>query len=215
MGMEKRRPLLTVRPKFDPGLTMVQSLLVLLPGAFMATLLFGTILLILVSMMGIRQITAGGLYLSILVLSIAAIPPVFYELKKRAYQRTIFNFYDSYLDFQYFQFYITRRRGRLRFTDIADISQQASALQEHQRLTTVFLYVPAMALRQRGFSGLKLADLPQPKDYMSKILDVLEGRPVAPEPVSAPGAARRAPDDSGPVESLGASPSSPPPVTDA
>lgn len=190
---------------------MVQSLALLLPAALVTTLVVGTLFLIFVSIIGIRQLTAGGIYMTFLVLSVALIPPAFYELKKRAFQRTIFNFYDNYLDFQYFEWFITRRRGRIRYTDVADISQQASALQEHRRLTTVYLFIPAMALRQRGFAGLRLADLPQAKDYMTKILDVIEGRPVAPDPV--PPAPQR--EDDEPVEAVAAaSPSSPPPVTD-
>lgn len=234
--MEKRRPILSVRPKFDPGLTMVQALVTTLGGFLVTTVLFGTFFFILLSVLGLsRHISASGIYGFFFGLSVLGIPPLFYEVKKRAFQRTIYNFYDDYMDFQYFHYYINRRRGRVRYIDIADIAQHASALQEHQRLTTIYIYVPGMGMGQRGaFSGVKLTDLPQAKDYMTKIMDLIERRPamtaqpeqtfVQPqEPVAAAATttgAITAPATTAPASpatqpaSPSAPPSAPPPVTD-
>jgi hypothetical protein len=238
MGMEKRRPILSVRPKFDAGLTVVEALIVTLGGFIITTIFFGTFFLILFSVLGLgRHISAGGIYSFFFGVSLLGIPPLYYEVKKRAFQRTIYNFYDDYMDFQYFHWHINRRRGRVRYGEIRDIAQHASALQEHQRLITIFLYVPGMAMGRRGgFSGVKLADLPQSKDYMTKIMDIFEGRaaqvaaaqaaPAAPatqvappaQPPAAPVEASAAvPAAATPVQTPApapASPSSPPPVTE-
>jgi hypothetical protein len=230
MGMEKRRPILTVRPKFDSGLAMVEALVVTLGGFIVTTIALGTFFFILLSMIGLgRHISASGIYGFFFGLSVLGLPPLFYEVKKRAFQRTIYNFYDDYMDFQYFHYYINRRRGRVRYVDIADIAQHASALQEHQRLTTIYLYVPGMGMGQRGaFAGLKLADLPQAKDYMTKIMDIIEQRqpalqtqteaaPAAPAQPGTAAAAPAVPVNPAPTAAPAvtqASPSSPPPVTD-
>src|SRR3982751_705155 len=100
MGMEKRRPILSVRPKFDPGLTMVEALVTTLGGFLVATILFGTFFFIFLSLIGLgRHLSASGIYGFFLVVSLLGIPPLFYEVKKRALQRTIYNFYDDYMDF--------------------------------------------------------------------------------------------------------------------
>jgi hypothetical protein len=171
---------------------MVQALIATFGGFIFSTLLLGTFFFILLMVIGLgRHLSGSAIYGFFFGLSILGIPPLFYELKKRAFQRTIYNFYDDYMDFQYFHFYLNRRRGRVRYSDISDIAQHASALQEHQRLTTVYIYVPGMGLQARGFSGLKLTDLPQAKDYMTKIMDIIERRVTAADaaasvPVAAP-----------------------------
>jgi hypothetical protein len=221
--MEKRRPILTVRPKFDNGLTMIQSLGVTLGGFLVTTVILGSFFFILFSMFGVRHVSAGGIYGFFCVISLAGIPPLFYEVKKRALQRTMYNFYDDYMDFQYFHWYINRRRGRVRYVDIADIAQHASALQEHQRLITIYVYVPGMGMGRRGaFAGVKMADLPQSRDYMTKIMDLIEGRAAtaaataapatAAAPAAAPAAPAAAPAEASPAQP--ASPSAPPPVTE-
>ncbi|MEZ0224183.1 MAG: hypothetical protein ACAH83_06505 [Alphaproteobacteria bacterium] len=231
--MEKRRPILSVRPKFDSGLAMIQALIVTLGGFIVTTILLGTFFFILLSIIGLgKHVSASGIYGFFFGLSVLGIPPLFYEVKKRAFQRTIYNFYDDYMDFQYFHYFINRRRGRVRYLDIADIAQHASALQEHQRLTTIYLYVPGMGMGQRGaFAGLKLTDLPQAKDYMTKIMDIIEQRPpgtaaapTQPGTAAAPAQAQGQPEvataaatapRAAPAPTLTpASPSSPPPVTD-
>lgn len=173
--MEKKRPYLSVRPQFDPGLAMVQSILVTVAGFFVLTVVGGVFTLILFMIIGLSHYISSSFVFGFYMLaSIAGIPPLFYEMKKRALQRTLFNFYDDYLDFQYFQFYLNRRRGRIWYRDIADITQHASAPQEHQRLTTISLYVPGLNAYQRGFSGIKMEDLPQSKGYLTKIMDVVQ-----------------------------------------
>jgi hypothetical protein len=174
--MEKKRPYLSIRPQFDPGLAMVQSIIVTAVGFLAVTLLGGIFTLLLFSIIGIiNHVSATSIFGFYMLVSLAGIPPVYYEIKKRALQRTLYNFYEDYIDFQYFQWYINRRRGRIWYRDIADITQHASALQEHQRLTTIYLYVPGLiAYGQRGFSGVKMEDLPQAKGYLTKVMDIVQ-----------------------------------------
>lgn len=176
--MEKKRPLLSVRPQFDPGLAMVQSLMVTAVGFIVVTGIGGLFTYLLLILLGLSNFISPSVVFGFyLVLSLAGLPPLYYELKKRAFQRTLYNFYDEYLDFQYFHWYLNRRRGRVWYRDIADVTQHATALQEHQRLTTILLYVPNMAgggYGQRGFSGVKMEDLQQSKGYLTKVMDVME-----------------------------------------
>ncbi|HYD19300.1 MAG TPA: hypothetical protein VEF76_12565 [Patescibacteria group bacterium] len=175
--MEKKRPLLSIRPHFDPGLAMVQSLMFTAVGFVVVTIVAGMLTALLMSIVGLGKYVGMSVFGFYMVVSIAGIPPLFYELKKRAFQRTLYNFYEDYVDFQHFQWYLNRRRGRVWYRDLADITQHATALQEHQRLTTIYLYVPNMSgYNQRGFSGLKLEDLQQSKGYLTKLMDVLEMR---------------------------------------
>ena len=213
MGMEKPRPILSVRLQFSNTMTMVQCLLVVLPGSMTATFLVGAFFFIILSMMG-AKVSASGIFAVFFALSLVVIPPVFYEIKKRAYKRTAFNFYQGYLDFQYFRYYLNRRRGRVRYADIVDVSQHASMLQEHQRLITIDLYIPAMGLRRQGdFSGLHLTDVPRSQDYLTKVIDLIEGRvPAAAQKPAEPKQQEAAASAAAPPTP--ASPSSPPPVTD-
>src|SRR5882724_2110176 len=99
MGMEKRRPILSVRPKFDSGLAMIQSLAMTLGGFIVTTVLLGTVFFIFLSIVGLgRHLSASGIYGFFCAASLLGIPPIFYEVKKRALQRTIYNFYDDYMD---------------------------------------------------------------------------------------------------------------------
>lgn len=181
--MEKKRPLLSVRPYFDSGLTMVQAAIFAAAGFLPVTIIGGMVVYFLFIILGIaRFVPASGVFGFFLVAALAGLPPLFYEIKKRAFQRTLFNFYDEYIDFQYFHFYINRRRGRVRYRDISDINQHASALQEQRRLTTIYLYVPGMGY-QRGFSGLKMEDLLQSKSYLTKIMDIVEQSFEEPQPM--------------------------------
>ncbi|MEZ0260231.1 MAG: hypothetical protein ACAH80_04435 [Alphaproteobacteria bacterium] len=184
--MEKKRPLLSVRPTFDSSLTLLQSLGVSVLGIFVLTILLGTFFYIILSFINPRA--AGAAYWFFLIVSGFGVPIFFFELKKKAYQRTLFNFHEDYLEFQYFKLYLNRRRGRVRYSEITGIDQHASALQDHQRLTTIYISVPTMGYRRGGFAGLELYDLPQAKNYLTKITDIVEGRARQQAARSAPAA---------------------------
>jgi len=214
--MEKKRPYLSIRPQFDPGLAMVQSLIVTAVGFLAVTVVGGIFTLLLFAIIGLN-VNATNIFGFFMLLGLAGIPPVFYELKKRALQRTLYNFYEDYIDFQYFHWYLNRRRGRIWYRDIADITQHASALQEHQRLTSIYLFVPGLASQQGRFSGVKMEDLPQAKGYLTKVMDVVQfsatGQMPAwlaqsfPQPAFSP-----PPGEVSPPAEEAASPASPPPV---
>jgi hypothetical protein len=188
-------PVLAIRPHFDQPLTMVHAGLFTAVSCLVITVVAGTFFYILLSILGLgRFIAASYIYGLLFVGAIAVIPPLFFEMRKKAYERTAFLFYGDYLEFQYFQFYLSRRRGRIRYADIKDVSQHASALQEHRRLTTIDLYVPSMGYRGRGFSGVSMTDLPQRADYMSQIMRILEVAARNPAPAPAPVMPAAAPD---------------------
>lgn len=201
--MEKKKPLLSIRPHFDPGLAVYESVPATLLSVVMGTGVIGTFLYIIFSFIGLGKFISGGaIYLCVFLLCLALTPAVFYEVKRRAFARTAFHFYDGYLEYQNFRFYINRRRGRVRYDDIADVTQRASFLEGLHGLTTVYIYVPNMGYQSnQPFAGLKIVDIPDRSNAAARILDVIEGSaaqntavaqaaPVAPEtPVPAPAAA--------------------------
>ena len=141
--MERQQPLLTIRPHFDQGLVTVQSLLFTAVAFLLVTIIGGTIFYVLLQLIGLgRFVAAGYVYGLFLVGSLVVLPPLFFELKKKAYSRTFFRFYDDYLEFQYFQFMLLQRRSRLRYRDVSDVVQAGGARQTHRRLNTHLLLAP-------------------------------------------------------------------------
>jgi hypothetical protein len=184
--MEKRRPILSVRPYFDTALAMVQAVIFTAVAFLPFTMIGGTLVYLLFNLIGLGGfISAGAVYGFFLLVAIVGLPAVYFEVRKRAYQRTVYNFYDDYIDFQYFHFLINRRRGRLRYEDVTDITQQAGALQEQRRLTNIYLYAPALGyMRQRGIPGIIMPDLPLSRGYMNQIMNLFEA-PGEEEPAAA------------------------------
>lgn len=174
--MQKKKPILSIRPHFDPALAVVESLPATLVATVAGTAVAGTFFHILFSALGITRFIPGSvLYMSLFLMSVTLSPAVFYELKKRALKRTAYHFYDSYLEFQNFRFFINRRRGRVRYEDIADITQHASFLEGLNGLTTVYLYVPGMGYQTFGsFTGVKMTDIRENSQSASRILDMVE-----------------------------------------
>lgn len=173
--MERQQPLLTIRPHFDQGLVTVQSLLFTAVAFLLVTIIGGTIFYVLLQLIGLgRFVAAGYVYGLFLVGSLVVLPPLFFELKKKAYSRTFFRFYDDYLEFQYFQFMLLQRRSRLRYRDVSDVVQAGGALQTQRMLTSILIMAPNMNYNPRAFSGVKIDDVPQRLDLMPKILDLIE-----------------------------------------
>lgn len=176
--MEKKKPLLSIRPHFDPKLALIESLPATLVATFAAVAAGGTFFYILFSVTGlIRFISADAIYLSFLLLGLALTPAFYYEIKQRAFARTAYHFYDSYMEYQNFRFFISRRRGRVRYDDIADVTQHPAVLQGLCGLTTVYIYVPGMGYQARGpFAGVRMGDIPEQENAGVRILDIIESR---------------------------------------
>lgn len=173
--MEKTQPLLVVRPHFDQGLVTVQALLFTAASFLLTTMIGGTLFFILLHVIGIgRFFNAGHIYGLFLIASIVMLPPLFFELKKKAYARTFFRFYEDYVEYQYFQFLISPRRRRVRYRDIGDVFQAGGALQGQRMLTTIAVTVPGLNPHPRAFSGFKIEDVPLKLDLMPRILDLVE-----------------------------------------
>lgn len=149
-------------------------------GTLCVVVVGGTLFYILLMMVGIGRFVAPGyVYGLFFVAGIVVIPPLFFEIRKKAYAHTFFKFYDTYMDFQFFQFFISRRQGRVHYSDVADIFQQASALQEQRGLITVSLFVPALIHHRGPFAGVRLRDLPLAENYLQRVMEIVgKGRRV-------------------------------------
>lgn len=173
--MEKKQPLLTIRPHFDQGLVTVQALIFTSVGFLLMTIIGGTLFYIFLNLIGLgRFVSAGYVYGFFLIASLVVLPPLFFELKKKAYSRTIFRFYEDYFDCQYYQFLISPRRERVRYRDVSNVTQAGGALQSQRMLTSILITVPGMNRHPRAFSGVKIDDVPQRLDVLPRILDLIE-----------------------------------------
>lgn len=184
--MEKPAPLLTLRPQFDSALVMVNAGLAGVVGTIVMTVVGGTLLYVLLMILQLGFIPPGYIYGLILVASIVAIPPLFFEMCKKAYQRTAFVFYPDHVEYQFFQFFMSRRRGRFKYRDVTDVSQHATPLQEQRGLTTISLYIPALRYQKNSFPGVRIPDVRIKQDHLGKIMDIIDasnrnpGVPVTP-----------------------------------
>jgi hypothetical protein len=178
MTVDKKKPRFVLRPYFDTGLNTVYSFMAAGVCLLLLPLTFGAFFYVLFLLAGFGAfISMGVIYGTFFVLCLALTPAIFFEIRKRALQRTFFAFFDDYLDFQYWQFYLQPRRGRLRYADIQDVFQKAGTLQAQRMLTSLFLHVPGLALRlgrQGGFSGLVIPDLKQSTNDLSRVTDIVE-----------------------------------------
>jgi hypothetical protein len=173
--MDKPVPLLSIRPRFDQPLTMVYAGIATLLGTLVVTLVGGIFIYFLLVILGLARFIAVGYVFGLLLVScLIAIPVLFFDLRRKSLTRTVFNFYESHLEYQFFHFHLNRRRGRLRYRDITDINQRATALQEQRGLTTVYVYTNAPGYQRSDFSGLEIVDLPLLRDDMSQIIRLLE-----------------------------------------
>lgn len=175
-------PVFSIRPSFDQPLAIVYSILAMVVGTVVVTTLGGLLMTLLLLLLGLsRLIPPGYVFGLLLVASIVVIAPVFFDLRRKAYMRTVWHFYETHVDYQTFHFYLGRRRGRLHYRDIRDVSQRASALQEQRGLTTLYLYAPSMSYQPRSsFAGLRIFDVPLREDYTSRIMNIIERRPDIP-----------------------------------
>ena len=193
---EKIPPLLTVRPVFDPGLTMVESAMAACVGAVVGVFLCGTFVLLLLNIVGLGSFISGGtLFSTFFVLGLALSPALYFEQKKKVYRRTIYNFHADHLDYQDFKFLLQRRRGRVRLRDIRDVYERASPLQARRVLTSVYLLIPGFPSQmQRGMPGMKIPDVPENGALREKIVDLVEDsirryhQQPAPPPAAEPAA---------------------------
>jgi hypothetical protein len=178
MTTGKKKPRLVLRPYFDMGLNTVYAFIAAGVSLAVVPIVFGTVLYVLFLLLGLgAYVSAGFIYASLFVLCLAFTPAIFFEVRKRALKRTFFAFYDDHLDFEYWQFYLQPRRGRLRYAEIQDVFQQAGTLQAQRMLTSLFLHVPGLAQRmgrQGGFSGLVIPDLKQSASNLSRVTDIIE-----------------------------------------
>ncbi|MFH1157457.1 MAG: hypothetical protein V1721_01010 [Pseudomonadota bacterium] len=188
--MENRPPLLHIRPQFSSLVAILESLCVALAGTVALTFVGGILLLALFSLIGLGRFVSGGmLFTTLFVLGWAALPPMYYEAKRKAFQNTFYNFYGDYVEFQRFQYLVNRRIGRISYRDITNVAEHANFIQQREKLTSIYLFAPNMAPALNGeFPGIKLTDIPQSGDQIRKILGLIDqsNYPQAPAPLPEP-----------------------------
>lgn len=174
--MNAPKPHITVRPQFVSSITSIEAVLIALLATLMVTVAGGTLLMVLLSLIGLMRLLPGWLpFFLCFTAAAVVVPPLYFELKRKAYAKTWFAFYDDYVEYQFFDWLVNRRAGRIKYTDIANMAQNANALQEREKLKTIYLYVPDQAYQNpRGFAGLKLKDVPAGKGYGYGIQELID-----------------------------------------
>lgn len=164
-----------LRPVFDDTIAKIQSVAIALFGMTVVTLVLGVLIYLLLSLIGLGGIIRPGWVFGLLLLaSLIVLPALFYELKRKAYAQTFYDFHDDYLEYQHFKYFVTRQRGRISYGSVSDATQKSNLLQEQKHLTTITLYIPDIVDQARGFPGLKLTDLPRTQDYLGNIIALIE-----------------------------------------
>ena len=193
--MEKKQPLLVIRPAFHSTPAIVEAVLAGLVGTAVLVFLGATLLSLFFSLLGLGAlISLGALFKILLVLGLAGLPPAYYEAKKKAWSRTIYQFHPDHMEYQDFKFLFVRRRGRVRLRDITDVYERANPLQARFMLTSLYFIIPGLPdMIARGISGLHIADVADNASLREKILDLIEAsetrRRATPAPQVQPAAA--------------------------
>ena len=174
--MKNKPPLLHIRPQFSSLVSILESLVIAFVGTVMITFVGGIILIALFSLIGLGRFISGGtIFTTLFVLGLIALPPLYYEIKRRACQKTFYNFYDNYVEFQRFQYLINRRIGRIGYRDITNIAENSNFIQQREKLTSVYLFAPDITPAMNGeFPGLKMTDIPQSGKQSKQIRDLID-----------------------------------------
>ncbi len=173
---QKPQPVFSLRPVFDDTIAKIQCAGVAFVGMTVVTLVLGTLLYLVLSIIGLGGIIRPGWVYGLLILaSVVVLPPLFYEAKRRAYAATVYHFYEDRLEFQNFKYFLTRQRARIFYAAVSDAFQKANVMQEQKHLTTITLYVPELREQQpRSFPGIRLVDISQTQDYLTNIIALIE-----------------------------------------
>jgi hypothetical protein len=170
------KALLKIRPTFVHKIAMVEALLVGILGAVFGTVLLGVILTILFMLLGLGSFMPGWLGFALgFLISITILPAGYFELKKRAYQKSAFLFFADHLEFRDFNIFMNRNTGRIRYAEISDVFEKSNLLQQMEDIKTIYLQAPRFGLRDRtGFAGIKIKDVPIGQGMGRQIVDLIE-----------------------------------------
>lgn len=184
---------LQTRPTFDSKVAMIEACGIALASAVVGTLLVGTLLSLLFMLVGLDRIFPGWLPFFIgFLASVVIVPATYYEIKRQAYTKSIYNFYGDYLEFREFGLMMNRSTGRIRYAEITDIFERSNPLQQMQGLKTIYLAVPGYGLPDKyGFTGVRIRDVRIGGGTGRQLVALIESykqgeMTTAPIPASAP-----------------------------
>jgi hypothetical protein len=179
MTIAKKKPIFAIKPTFDKPLVACEAALAALGGIVICVFLLATFVFIIFNIIGLGSIAGSGLYHLFFFIGLIASPVLYFELKRTAYRRTVYLFYDDYMEYQDFRFLLTRRRGRLRYEEISDVYENAGMMQSRRLLTTVYVVVPGMPTGMArntpgAFNGVKIPDVPENGGYADRIIAIVQ-----------------------------------------
>lgn len=191
---DPRQPFHVFRPHFSTRQSVFEAVPLTLIVAAVLTLLGGTFMVVLGAILGAgKWLSLQHVYSVLFWGTLIFFPAVYFEFKRKAYRRTLYRFYDDFLDFQQFEFLLLRKVGRIQYTDIVDVAEEAGWIQDHENMMTLRLYTPALPLQTRGifpglsFSGLILSNIPRGEGNARKIMSLIEKKaPSSPSSSGVP-----------------------------
>lgn len=171
----RKKAIAVVKPKFDSALAALESLPLTFVGVTFTTAILGTLVYAFIALIGLSRFIDGGtVYMACFLIGLTLTPAAYFEIKKRAAARTAYHFHDSYLEFQDFRFYLIRRRGRIRYEDVRNVTQQASVLEGLCHMTTIYIHAPGAGFQSAGrFDGIRLQNLPDHLKLTQLVDDII------------------------------------------
>ena len=154
-------PLYTLRPTYVPDILKLETLFYAFLLVFGLTIIGGMLIMLLTIILGLGGIIPFWLgFFAILVASAILIPPYVSKTLKANLAATACKFYDDHMLYQTFQWMIFRRRGRIKYSHIADIAERTNIFQARYNVGDIWVIVPGMNLEAgQRFPGLKIRNI--------------------------------------------------------
>lgn len=171
-----KKAVLVVKSEFVP---LIVGLQVLGIGVSCALFVAGAIdifFLIVSSIFGVG-LGLGSLFGLIFLICAILFPTALYEIRRKNSSQTYFRFYSDYIEFCYFTGpLMNRRQGRLYYSDIVDMMQYSSFMQNFVSLETIRLYAPETRFydRHKNFVGIEIPDIKISRGVGEKIQKILD-----------------------------------------
>lgn len=194
---EQEKAYLKFRPVYAKEPSIAEAAQVAVIGTVVLTIFGATLFVILLAITGLGKWIPYWIGPMLFFLGGAVgLPPWYMEMKRRAYKKTFYAFYDDRVEFEIYPvlFFQDHVRDRVYYDDIDNVGERASFWQRRAGLCTIYIFAPALQNPdRRGFMGLKITDVPSDKNLVQRISDIITGN----LPEMAKGAATPSPSTEG------------------
>ena len=156
-----QKPILTLRPKYVPDLVRIEILFYCFLATFALTILGGVFIMLISLLFGLGNILPPWLgFFALLVACVIFLPPFIKKTLKSNMASTFCNFYSDHLLYQTYQLLIFKRRGRIKYSDISDITERSNLFQNRYDIGDIWVIAPNMPMDAgQRFPGIKIRSI--------------------------------------------------------